>query len=707
MRHLANTLLGMILAASAGLCAADGIELRSNFETIAVKVPCGSADFNSLGGALEYREKGAAEWKPAHRLARIAGHRLAGSIFRLKPGTEYEVRATILKQDKSTGDVRTGTISTQVDDFPAKSGRTVHVSVEKGADANDGSDARPVQTIQRAVELAQPGDVVLVAPGVYREQVFIGAANSGKPNAYIHYKAAGPGVILDGSHPLFVKGGDLWNPSAAGNGAFETKIPAGAPKSHWLFIDEKRLFTYETLEEFTNCPADGVPGVTKNFYGPTLGAFFWDAANGKLYAKPRKGDDPDTLSVNLPVLQNGFTINSAHHVIIDGFEIRYYGLSQDGSATFKNGESVAGISRGVYVRDSHHCLVQNCLVLGCFAPIRVFKSTRVTTQDNYVIDNLSYALPRNTPYGAYNSPKGAKYAHSQGIIYEGSFEDAVIRRNVVQGFVDGINICDGTGTRYENYDIHGNVVSEACDDAIELDCDDINMKLWGNVCFENHTAFSMSGCEVGPVFIFNNICFRYFNESYKIHGRKTSGPMFVYNNTHSAMYTGDDQVGKGLEINFTPTTAGEDYFVIKNNVFEGTQASRVEEGKPPSPEDSFKSDYNCWNGPLTITERRASNGTFPRLADYTAVYPKLDKNSIMAEPLFEDKSKPDFRLKKESPCIDAGTPIPNITDGFTGKAPDIGAWESGVSNPALQQALEKLALMRSGELLKRMRGQSK
>jgi hypothetical protein len=39
----------------------------------------------------------------------------------------------------------------------------------------------------------------------------------------------------------------------------------------------------------------------------------------------------------------------------------------------------------------------------------------------------------------------------------------------------------------------------------------------------------------------------------------------------------------------------------------------------------------------------------------------------------------DFRLKPGSAAIDAGVELPSITDGFTGRAPDIGAYESGRS----------------------------
>ncbi len=41
----------------------------------------------------------------------------------------------------------------------------------------------------------------------------------------------------------------------------------------------------------------------------------------------------------------------------------------------------------------------------------------------------------------------------------------------------------------------------------------------------------------------------------------------------------------------------------------------------------------------------------------------------------------DFRLRAGSAAVDAGVAIPNITDGFTGKAPDLGAYELGQPLP--------------------------
>jgi hypothetical protein len=41
----------------------------------------------------------------------------------------------------------------------------------------------------------------------------------------------------------------------------------------------------------------------------------------------------------------------------------------------------------------------------------------------------------------------------------------------------------------------------------------------------------------------------------------------------------------------------------------------------------------------------------------------------------------DFSLKKSSKAVDAGCDLPNITDGFNGSAPDLGALEYGKPKP--------------------------
>jgi hypothetical protein len=69
---------------------------------------------------------------------------------------------------------------------------------------------------------------------------------------------------------------------------------------------------------------------------------------------------------------------------------------------------------------------------------------------------------------------------------------------------------------------------------------------------------------------------------------------------------------------------------------------------------------------------------------FTAPLPSISgavlRNNILAgtDPQFVDPTHGNFQLKPTSPAIGAGVAIPPYTDGFTGKAPDIGAYDHGL-----------------------------
>ena len=51
-------------------------------------------------------------------------------------------------------------------------------------------------------------------------------------------------------------------------------------------------------------------------------------------------------------------------------------------------------------------------------------------------------------------------------------------------------------------------------------------------------------------------------------------------------------------------------------------------------------------------------------------------------PVDEERhDPPDLRLRAGSAAVDAGVPLANINDGFTGSAPDLGAYEVGGELP--------------------------
>ncbi len=70
------------------------------------------------------------------------------------------------------------------------------------------------------------------------------------------------------------------------------------------------------------------------------------------------------------------------------------------------------------------------------------------------------------------------------------------------------------------------------------------------------------------------------------------------------------------------------------------------------------------------------------LVDYDVFVnvPKLDRDPKTVQRLYKFKDY-DFRLKPGSAAIDKGVVIPNVNDGFTGTAPDLGALEAGQPLP--------------------------
>ena len=73
-----------------------------------------------------------------------------------------------------------------------------HVSIS-GEDANPGTRAAPLHTIRRAAELAQPGDVITVHGGIYREQVKPPRGGESDAKRIVYQAAPGEKVEIKGS----------------------------------------------------------------------------------------------------------------------------------------------------------------------------------------------------------------------------------------------------------------------------------------------------------------------------------------------------------------------------------------------------------------------------------------------------------------------------------------------------------------------------
>lgn len=120
----------------------------------------------------------------------------------------------------------------------AGNGHTIYVSNIGGSDSNTGLTGKPVKTISKGLELAQPGDTVLVEPGVYSEHINLSGKN-GTKDAPIRVVGASTDPqsypVIDGGDPNYTASTN--NPSIKLN------------NSSWITIERLKFqnATYDTI----------------------------------------------------------------------------------------------------------------------------------------------------------------------------------------------------------------------------------------------------------------------------------------------------------------------------------------------------------------------------------------------------------------------------------------------------------------------------
>ncbi|MCX5636912.1 MAG: carbohydrate-binding protein [Planctomycetota bacterium] len=81
------------------------------------------------------------------------------------------------------------------------SAREYHVSV-KGNDQNEGSASKPYRTISAAAQIAQPGDIITVHGGIYRERVTLPRGGESDAKRIVYRAADGQKVVIKGSEVI-------------------------------------------------------------------------------------------------------------------------------------------------------------------------------------------------------------------------------------------------------------------------------------------------------------------------------------------------------------------------------------------------------------------------------------------------------------------------------------------------------------------------
>jgi len=597
------------------------LDFYANIETIGVLVS--GADLPQRA-ELMYRQSGEAIWHPGHSLIRMDDGRLVGSLFGLSPVTSYDIKVLDGSAEIS------GSVTTQPDALQFTPLVILHVNDDAPSGGN-GSAAAPFQTIQEGVNHAGPGTQVLVADGIYHETVSFPA--SGTADNWIQVKAEGNAAILDGAETLT---GDIWTPYSTSHVWF-TKIGASIK---YLARDGKRFYMYDDRSGLMQ--SRGHNGVPMNE------GWYFEPSTLRLYV--RSLDNPSSHTWQVPRLNHAFDAAVRDWLWIEGFEIRFYG-------TQTNGCGVCTINAShVVVRKNRIHNMQLGVFINWTGSETQGNDTRI--EHNEIYDPTASEWP-------WRAVKGSSM-EGTGIIVRGHI-GAIVRGNEVHNYFNGIYT--GSSGALENpavafdADIYNNHIHHISDDGLEPEGACINQRFRNNTIDTMLVGISLAPITQGPTWVLRSSFTNYTGSSIKW-DRNSDGVVLIYHNTAWTNANNPNAMGMISPVHNA---------VMRNNIFHGNGYAFEE-----VPTGSTGND---WNNDNWYTTRGLSGPHFKwENADYSTIAELcaatgLECNGYEDSPGLTNPSGGDFTLLSSSPNIDRGVVIPGINDGFTGNAPDVGAYE--------------------------------
>ena len=562
----------------------------------------------------------------------VAPNMFAGSILNLEPGTEYECRFVLSDPDGVKGaKEKIVTATTRREPEPAEGGRVYHVyPIDwKGAKQEPSFTGLMEAYYQGAASSdfegsypprVQPGDIILMHAGVYMSDRFHYL------NGLPHTDYLALSTLFDGTYYL------------TASGTAERPIVIQSAGDGEVIFDGNGCQTFFNLEAANYNYFDGITFRNANllFY---------------LGHKDIGGS-------------SGFTLKHS----------RIYNVGRAVQDDWSG-------SKDFYIADN--------IFIGRHDPAKAMGW-----------NGGAWAKLPNFPE-LLGGPNGSEYAvklYGQG---------HVVAYNYVANWHDGIDVAtygmpdvsDTPGAELQDrvpvsIDFYNNDFYNMGDNCIESDGGAHNIRVFRNRCF-NSTGGALSAAPLigGPVYFYQNVVYNTITSGTMKFG--TAAGVIVYQNT----FFGGGRTGAVPNEHFANNLilSADDanpIFVVTtymNNSTSDYNGFRV----------GAKADHAFeWNAPAAGTAaqydaRQLNMQKFKTLADYNkstgqdahSVMIDYDSFAKAAPPDSSDIQKLyspenyDFRLKAGSPAVDAGTVLPTITDGFGGRAPDLGAYELGKPIP--------------------------
>jgi len=617
---------------------------------------------------VAYRKKGDTAWKSAMPLLRLQHERVyqgegvfnvempnmfAGSILDLEENTAYEVRLTLSDPDGG-GAVRTVTVKTRAEPMPAAGGHVYHVYPRDWKGPKE--------------------------PGSFNDLMC----------AYNYY--CGGGDTQTGGRPR-VKAGDT------------ILVHAGTYRYHPEFYTGDRSINSTTPVEGTYYLfGSGTPEKPIVIKAAGDGEVIFDGGG----------------NFNL------FNVKGANYNYFEGLTFKNTQIAIWAGTQFQSG------AVGLTVK---HCRFED-INLGIF--------TNFAGSSNFYIADNTF-IGRDTPgrlegwvgepWKTLAAANGAKFpplldSYTAVRVYGSGH---VIAYNYVANFHDGIDVetygnPDGntpdptaaTGPYYPPrkdwhlrpvaIDYYNNYMTNFHDNAFEIDGSMHNVRVMRNMML-NSASHPMCNQPAigGPIYWIRNIIYHAPGGSTRT-SNGAPGMIFLNNTilsetairtTSNSHWMNNLMLGENVQpaiftVNTYTNYTSSDYngFRVNPGVAESFEWSSPPFGVAQDFRDLLAAADGVQTPPdkYLVTRRYASlaqysaethQDTHSVLLDYDVFVhvPMLDAKDMKTIQKLYDAKDLDFRLKPGSAAVDKGAVIPNVTDGYSGNAPDLGALELGQPLP--------------------------
>ncbi|HZJ33135.1 MAG TPA: hypothetical protein VFD21_16270 [Vicinamibacterales bacterium] len=610
---------------------------------------------------LSFRKAGEASWHAALPLLRLQGERVyaesrvdviapnmfAGSVLDLEPGTAYEVQLVLTDRDGVQGESRRiVSVRTRSEPVPYKGGRTFHVyphgftgtKIEPSFEGlmcayNEWCAGTDWATSGRP--RVRPGDTILVHAGVYKYNRY----------EYTNDASVNRTVPLDGTYYLTADGTPDMPIAivAAGDG----EVIFDGNGNFALFDVRAADYTYFEGITFRNAEI-----------GILAGTQFLLGSKGLTVKRSRMENVGAGVFSNYSG-SSGFYI--ADNTFIGRNDPKHLiGWAGDMWTKFR------GVEGQIFPP-----------AMSSYVAVKLYGPGHIVAY-NYIAD-----FHDGINVETYGNPDGS-VASGPGIVDGPKYptRDAWDRRPVA-------------------IDFYGNYITNSHDNPIEADGSMHNIRIMRNM-FINHAshAFCNQPTLGGPVYWIRNIAYHLPAGSTRL-TNGAAGVLF-YNNTvlseTAAAATSNSHWRNNL---FLGENALPTLFAV--TTFTNYTSSDYNGFRPnPGAATSFE-----WNSPPASTladftgpghNARLDTRRFATLAEYANAtgqdahsvlvdydvfvkVPKLDAQDSATVQRLYDARDIDFRLRAGSAAVDHGVMLPTITDGFNGRAPDLGALEAGAAVP--------------------------